>query len=78
MPQEAPGRFEAREVVRITTLAECGRLEIEFRGPGEARQVVSLPVSAAVEFGCLICDLSDHAPYLVGGARRTSRARASR
>ena len=70
MPEGAPSRFEAREVVRVTTLADQGRVEIEFRDPEGARQVVSLPVSKAVELGCLICDLSDHAPYLVGGVRR--------
>lgn len=76
MPEGAPSRFDAREVVRVTTLAEHGRVEIEFGGPQEARYVVSLPVSTAVELGCLICDLSDEAPYLIGGARRPPRTRA--
>lgn len=71
MPEAAPTRFEARKVVRVTTLTEHGRVEIEFSGPGEAKQVVSLPAAVAVELGCLICELSDLAPYLVGGARRT-------
>lgn len=76
MPEGAPTRFEAREVVRVTTLTEHGRVEIEFKGSGEANQILCLPVSTAVELGRLICDLADHAPYVVGGARRPPSARS--
>jgi hypothetical protein len=32
--------------------------------------LVSLPLEIAVELGCTICDISEHAPYLVGGVHR--------
>lgn len=74
MPEGVPSRFDARDVVRVATLSENGRLEIEFSGPG-GKHIVSVPLAAAIELGCLICDLSDHAPYLVGGARRPPSSR---
>ena len=75
MPEGAPSRFDARDVVRVASLHEDGRLEIEFGGPA-GKHIVSLPMAAAVDLGCLICDLSDHAPYLVGGARRSHPPRS--
>jgi hypothetical protein len=62
-------RFDAESVARIATITAMRRFEIELEDPQGKRHVVSLPLSAAVELGCLIHDLAQGAPYLVGGAR---------
>lgn len=62
-------RFDAQTVSRVATVNEDQRFEMQF-GDAEGRTiVVSLPVGKAVELGCMICDASEHAPYLVGGVR---------
>jgi hypothetical protein len=66
-------RFDAQTVGRLATVNEGRRLEMQFCDSDGKRIVVSLPLSAAVEMGCMICDVSEHAPYLVGGVRRSSR-----
>lgn len=73
----ANSRFDANKVVRVTTLTEECRLEMHLSDARGRTQVVSLPLAAAIELGCLICDTSDAAPYLVGGIRRaTSEGKA--
>lgn len=74
MPEGVPSRFDARDVVRVVTVTEPGTLEVELSGPA-GKHIVSLPIAAAIELGRLICDLSDHAPYLVGGAHRPPSTR---
>jgi hypothetical protein len=63
--------FDAETVVRTATITETGRFEIELRDAQGTSCVVSLPLAAAVDLGCLISDLSEAAPYLIGGFRRT-------
>jgi hypothetical protein len=79
MPNSSPPRFIAQSVGRLTTVNEGQRFEMQFCDSDGKTIVVSLPVAAAVELGCMICDLSEHAPYLVGGARpsRTAPPRSS-
>ena len=60
-------RFDAETVVRTATITARGRFEIELRDSGGKSHVISLPLSTAVDLGCLIYDLSQGAPYLVGG-----------
>lgn len=62
-------RFDAQSVSRLATLNERRRFEMQFRDSAGKSIVVSLPVRVAVGLGCMICDLSTHAPYLVGGTR---------
>lgn len=70
--EPAPGvasRFDAETVVRTATVTERGRFEIELKDAQGRIQVVSLPLSAAVDLGFLICEISENAPYLIGGFR---------
>jgi hypothetical protein len=66
-------RFDAETVVRTATVPERGRFEIELRDARGNIHVVSLPLSTAVDLGGLIHDLSEGAPYLLGGAHRTRK-----
>jgi hypothetical protein len=75
MGSGANGRFDAEAVVRVASVTEGGRFEIELRDSRGETRVISLPISAAVDLGCLICDVSEGAPYLVGGIRRTGTSR---
>ena len=70
--KKAASRFDAESVVRTATHTEQGRLEIELRDSQGKRHVVSLPLATAVDLGCLISDVSESAPYLIGGFRRTN------
>jgi hypothetical protein len=45
------------------------RFEMQFCDPEGKKILVSLPLQVAVEVACTICDVSRHAPYLVGGVR---------
>jgi hypothetical protein len=65
-------RFHANKVVRLATITGQRRFEMQFSDSGGRKHVVSLPLKAAVELACLICDASETAPYLVGGIRRNS------
>jgi hypothetical protein len=65
----SPSRFDAKTVVRVATVNEAGRIEIQFSDAEGKDHVVSLPVEAAVELGCLICDAAENAPYLFGGVQ---------
>ena len=68
-------QFDAQAVSRSRTTEGGERLEMQFRDPQGRQIVVSLPAQAAVQLGCMICDVSQHAPYLIGGvttARRQS------
>lgn len=62
-------RFDAQTVSRLVTRNEGPRFEMQLRDADGRDIVVSLPVRAAVQLGCMICEVSQHAPYLVGGAR---------
>lgn len=68
-------RFDAETVVRTATVTESGRFEIELRDSQGKICVVSLPLSTAVDLGCLISDVSESAPYLIGGFHRTRSVR---
>lgn len=61
-------RFDAQQFERVAAVNETGRMEIEFRDAEGKIQLVSLPVSAAVDLGCLICDVAQETPFL--GAQR--------
>lgn len=65
-------RFDADKVVRLVTLTAERRMEMQFEDADGNRHAVSLPLAAAVDLGCIICDLSDAAPFLVGGRQRAS------
>jgi hypothetical protein len=70
-------RFDADKVVRLVTMAEQDRCDMHFSDSEGRTHVLSLPLRAAVQLGCLICDVSETAPYLVGGIRlRSSRKRS--
>lgn len=62
-------RFDAQKVTRLTTVNQERRFEMQLRDDTGRQFVVSLPVRVAVELGCMICEVSEHAPYLVGGTR---------
>jgi hypothetical protein len=72
-------RFDALYVNRLAMVNESRRFEMQFADSDGRKVLVSLPVQVAVELGCRICDLSERAPYLVGGVRisRASPARSS-
>ena len=73
-------RFDAQSVNRLAMVNESRRFEMQFADSDGRKVLVSLPVQVAVELGCRICDLSEHAPYLVGGvrvSRRTASPRSS-
>lgn len=71
MPAHVQSRIDAETVVTTTTVTERGRLEIELKDSSGKIHLVSLPLSTAVDLGRLICDLSEAAPYLIGGIKRT-------
>ena len=71
MTRKIESRFDAETVVRTTTVTDRSRFEIELRDATGNIHVVSLPLSAAVDLGRLISDVSEGAPYLIGGARPT-------
>ena len=71
-------RFDAQTVGRLATVNDKGRFEIQFID-AEGRTIeVSLPVGKAVELGCMICDASERAPYLMGGVQTDRERRNSR
>ena len=64
--------------MRLATVNERGRFEMQFID-AEGRTIdVSLPVGKAVELGCMICDASELAPYLLGGVQTNRKSRPSR
>jgi hypothetical protein len=71
-PMRTDSRFDADTVVRLATVTGKRRFEMQFSDSEGKTHVVSLPLPAAVALGCLICDVSDTAPYVVGGIQRTS------
>ena len=71
-------RFDAQSVERLLTVSEGKRFEMQFRDSEGHDVVVSLPAQAAVQLGCMICDVSEHAPYLIGGVKVTRGPRAAR
>jgi hypothetical protein len=70
-------RFDAQAVNRLAMVTENGRFEMQFADSHGKKILVSLPVRVAVELGCRICDISERAPYLVGGVR-VNRERSAR
>jgi len=64
MPSRPTSRFDAQAVERLGASNESGRFEMEFRDAEGRIHVVSLPVDAAVDLGCLICDVSEKTPFL--------------
>ena len=62
-------RFDAQSVGRLVTRNEGRRFEMQLRDAAGKQLWVSLPVAVAVELGCMLCDVSEQAPYLLGGAR---------
>jgi hypothetical protein len=70
-------RFEAQTFTRLMTVNQARRFEMQFCDSDGHNIVVSLPVDKAVELGCRICDISERAPYLVGGVQ-TTRDKGSR
>ena len=60
-------RIDAEAIERLVTLNETGRFEISLRDANGRTHVVSLPLPTAVALGCMICDVSERAPYLLGG-----------
>jgi hypothetical protein len=70
-------RFDADKFMRLVTMAEQGRCEMHFSDSEGRALVLSLPLRAAVQLGGLICDVSETAPYLVGGIRRPSSRKKS-
>jgi hypothetical protein len=65
-------------VDRLATVNEGRRFEIQFCDSDGKNILVSLPLQVAVELGCTICDISEYAPYLVGGVRRSGSSKAVR
>lgn len=70
MKTQTDSRFDADNVVRLATVTGKKRFEMAFGDAEGATHVVSLPLPAAVELACLICEVSETAPYLVGGIQR--------
>jgi hypothetical protein len=68
-------RFDAETVVRLATFNESSRFEMQFRDSDGKEHVVSLPLPVAVELGCLICEVSERAPFVTGGiqSRRSAK-----
>jgi hypothetical protein len=77
MQERSHQRFNAQTVNRLAMVNENRRFEMQFADSDGKKILVSLPVQVAVELGCRICDISEHAPYLVGGVR-VNRQRSAR
>jgi hypothetical protein len=75
MASNADSRFDAETVVRVATITALGRFDIELKDSAGKRHIISLPLSTAVDLGCLIHDLSQGAPYMVGGIRAARPAK---
>ena len=69
MHSNSHSRFDAETVVRLATVNEQRRLEMQFTDAEGKNHVVSLPFTEAVELGCFICEVSEQAPFVFGGAR---------
>jgi hypothetical protein len=67
-------RFDAQTVGRLLTVNSSKRFQMEFKDAEGRLFVVTLPVRIAVELGCMICEVSQQAPYLFGGVRLTRPA----
>ena len=70
MRSRPTSRFDAQAVERLGASNESGRFEMEFRDAEGKTHVVSLPVDAAIDLGCLICDVSENTPFLPSAAPR--------
>lgn len=78
MRSRPTSRFDAQAVERLGASNESGRFEMEFRDAEGRTHVVSLPVDAAVDLGCLICDVSEKTPFLPSPAPRPKPSTARR
>jgi hypothetical protein len=78
MRTSSDSRFDAQTVDGLTTVNQGSRFEMQFCDSEGKKIVVSLPLPVAVELGCIICDVSEHAPYLVGGVRIPRERRSGR
>jgi hypothetical protein len=68
MRSRPTSRFDAKAVQRLVASNESGRFEMEFRDAEGKTHVVSLPLEAAVDLGCPICDISERTPFLPSSA----------
>lgn len=73
MDKSSSSRFDAQDVVRLSTANRERRLEMQFCDDAGKKHVVTLPLPAAVELACFICEVSEHTPFL-GGVRKRGRA----
>jgi hypothetical protein len=78
MRSRPTSRFDAQAVERLGASNESGRFEIEFRDAEGKTHVVSLPVDAAIDLGCLICDVSENTPFLPSAAPRPKSSASRR
>jgi hypothetical protein len=69
MRTSSDSRFDAQSVDRLTTVNEGRRFEMQFCDSDGKKILVSLPMRVAVEVACTICDVSEKAPFLVGGVQ---------
>jgi hypothetical protein len=69
MHSSSHSRFDAQTVVRLATVNEQRRLEMQFSDAAGKNHVVSLPFPEAVQLGCFICEVSEQAPFVFGGAK---------
>lgn len=72
MTTRQSSRFDAQNVERLATLNETGRMEIQLRDAEGTAHVVSLPLAAAIDLGCLICDVAESTPFLQRRKRRSN------
>jgi hypothetical protein len=78
MRSRPTSRFDAKAVERLIASNESGRFEMEFRDAEGKTHVVSLPLEAAVDLGCLICDVSERTPFLPSSATSSKPATSRR
>ena len=61
-------RFDAENIERLASISDSGRFEMHFSAQDGRTHVVSLPFPVALALGRLICDVSEKAPFALGGA----------
>lgn len=69
-------RFDAETIDVLAS--DSGRLEIQFSDRHGRQHTVSLPLSAGVTLGCLICDVSEKAPFAFAGHEQSDSFGASK
>jgi hypothetical protein len=63
MPDHANSRFDAELVVRLATVTDPMRFEMQLKDAAGANHVISMPVPEVVALARLICDAYESAPY---------------